>query len=448
MVALAKMPGRKERRYTCGLNKYRYRYMARCQYLNGILKLSICKTKEIRKGETEPKWDVYLSPRDKTYITRERQKDGTYKWRTAKVDNLEWEWEEAGADENYYINPEGKAAIKAILETKNSGVDGVIEWQKKVRTEKIEREEKRKTDRWDAAMKDVPENYPAGFEKFWKTEAFSDHYIFYKGADAKTGYCTGCGLTEKQLKSEMKKWTGRDAEVHEFDFGNKKLRMTTAQMMGLYELKNRDQAKEHIKYGGVITTTKAGTKVYRNSEGIRLTEYEVGKICEELTPEQKKVADSMQQFMQNRCSAWGNATTMQMYGYRRFGGQHYYPIKTSGNTVDTKDQTSYWGVKNQGFTKKTMKNARNAIVVDDIFDVFTKHVTDMASYGSYTAALSDAMKWFNYRQKAGLDDHMTEDEVLDILESKTSVKAQIERAYGKEYQEYFKKLVQDINAEG
>ncbi len=257
-----------------------------------------------------------------------------------------------------------------------------------------------------------------------------------------------CGLTEKQLKSEMKKWTGRDAEVHEFDFGNKKLRMTTAQMMGLYELKNRDQAKEHIKYGGVITTTKAGTKVYRNSEGIRLTEYEVGKICEELTPEQKKVADSMQQFMQNRCSAWGNATTMQMYGYRRFGGQHYYPIKTSGNTVDTKDQTSYWGVKNQGFTKKTMKNARNAIVVDDIFDVFTKHVTDMASYGSYTAALSDAMKWFNYRQKAGLDDHMTEDEVLDILESKTSVKAQIERAYGKEYQEYFKKLVQDINAEG
>lgn len=257
-----------------------------------------------------------------------------------------------------------------------------------------------------------------------------------------------CGLTEKQLKSEMKKWTGKDAEVHEFDFGNKKLRMTTAQMMGLYELKNREQAKEHIKYGGVITTTKAGTKVYRNSEGIRLTEYEVGKICEELTPEQKKVADSMQQFMQNRCSAWGNATTMQMYGYRRFGGQHYYPIKTSGNTVDTKDQTSYWGVKNQGFTKKTMKNARNAIVVDDIFDVFTKHVTDMASYGSYTAALSDAMKWFNYRQKAGLDEHMSEDEVLDILNSKTSVKAQIERAYGKEYQEYFKKLVQDINAEG
>ena len=257
-----------------------------------------------------------------------------------------------------------------------------------------------------------------------------------------------CGLTEKQLKSEMKKWTGRDAEVHEFDFGNKKLRMTTAQMMGLYELKNRDQAKEHIKYGGVITTTKAGTKVYRNSEGIRLTEYEVGKICEELTPEQKKVADSMQQFMQNRCSAWGNATTMQMYGYRRFGGQHYYPIKTSGNTVDTKDQTSYWGVKNQGFTKKTMKNARNAIVVDDIFDVFTKHVTDMASYGSYTAALSDAMKWFNYRQKAGLDEHMSEDEMLDILNSKTSVKAQIERAYGKEYQEYFEKLVQDINAEG
>lgn len=203
MVVRAKMPGIKERRYTCRLNKYKYKYMARCQYLDGILKLSICKTKEIRKGDTEPKWDVFLSPKDKTYITRERQKDGTYKWRTARIDNLEWEWEGEGADEKYYINPEGKAAIKAILETKNSGVEGAIEWQEKVRTEKVEREEKRKTDRWDAAMKDVPESYPAGFEKYWKTEAFNDHYIFYKGADAKTGYCTGC-LQEVPLNKKPK----------------------------------------------------------------------------------------------------------------------------------------------------------------------------------------------------------------------------------------------------
>lgn len=64
----------------------------------------------------------------------------------------------------------------------------------------------------------------------------------------------------------------------------------------------------------------------------------------------------------------------------------------------------------------------NALIVDDIFDVFTKHVTDMATYSTFTAPLSDAMKWFNHRNVEFKD---------DIVVDTNSVQRQIELTYGK-----------------
>lgn len=242
-------------------------------------------------------------------------------------------------------------------------------------------------------------------------------------------------------KTDIKTWTGAKAEVHTIIVQGKELRMTTAQIMSLYELSKRYQAKLHMTGAGIRPTDiripkrtvtdirMHKEKVYHRVKPIQLTEYDIDQICSLLTPEQRQVADAMQQFMEERCADWGNKLTMQMYGYKRFGGKNYFPIRTDGNSVDTRDDTKYWAAKNAGFTKSTMKDARNALIVDDIFDVFTKHVSDMATYATFTAPLADAMKWFNYRNETD------------------SVKTEIERVYGAEYLNYFKKLIQDINSE-
>lgn len=242
-------------------------------------------------------------------------------------------------------------------------------------------------------------------------------------------------------KTDIKTWTGAKAEVQTIIVQGKELRMTTAQIMSLYELSKRYQAKLHMTGAGIRPTdfrmpNRTVTdirmhkeKVYHRIKPIQLTEYDIDQICSLLTSEQRQVADAIQKFMEERCADWGNKLTMQMYGYKRFGGKNYFPIRTDGNSVDTRDDTKYWAAKNAGFTKSTMKDARNALIVDDIFDVFTKHVSDMATYATFTAPLADAMKWFNYRNETD------------------SVKTEIERAYGAEYLNYFKKLIQDINAE-
>ena len=249
-----------------------------------------------------------------------------------------------------------------------------------------------------------------------------------------------------------KDWTGDNAKVHTFMIRGKELQMTTAQIMSLYELRKRNQALLHMKVGGIrpkdittakknvdISKSKIGKEVISRVKPIQLTEYDIDHvICSVLTPEQIKIADAMQQFMANNCADWGNKTTMMMNGYKRFGVKSYFPIKVDGNSVDTKDQTAYWATQNNSFTKQTRERAANALIVDDIFDVFTKHVTDMATYSTFTAPLSDAMKWFNHRN-VEFDG--------DIAADTDSVQRQIELTYGKEYLEYFKKLIKDINAE-
>ncbi len=249
-----------------------------------------------------------------------------------------------------------------------------------------------------------------------------------------------------------KDWTGDNAKVHTFMIRGKELHMTTAQIMSLYELRKRNQALLHMKVGGIrpkdittakknvdISKSKIGKEVISRVKPIQLTEYDIDHvICSVLTPEQIKIADAMQQFMANNCADWGNKTTMMMNGYKRFGVKSYFPIKVDGNSVDTKDQTAYWATQNNSFTKQTRERAANALIVDDIFDVFTKHVTDMATYSTFTAPLSDAMKWFNHRN-VEFDG--------DIAADTDSVQRQIELTYGKEYLEYFKKLIKDINAE-
>ena len=258
---------------------------------------------------------------------------------------------------------------------------------------------------------------------------------------------------ESELEGiNTKDWTGDNAKVHTFVIRGKELQMTTAQIMSLYELRKRNQALLHMKVGGIrpkdITTAKKNVDISKSKLGkeiisrvkpVQLTEYDIDRvICSVLTPEQIKIADAMQQFMANNCADWGNKTTMMMNGYKRFGVKSYFPIKVDGNSVDTKDQTAYWATQNNSLTKQTRERAANALIVDDIFDVFTKHVTDMATYSTFTAPLSDAMKWFNHRNV----------EFDGVIAADTdSVQRQIELTYGKEYLEYFKKLIKDINAE-
>lgn len=201
MIHALSEPG-KERRWNGEWNKYRYRLAARCQQLNGYLKVSICTRTDIENGINTPKWDVFINYLGDEYITRERQEDGSYKWRDAYILNLEKDNWYGGRDyDRYmYISPEGEREIQSLLGTKQRGYGGICEWQQGCKKRREDAKIKRLTDKWDEEMKPIKE-LPKGFESWWQHNAFDgDNYIFYESANATEGFCTSCLDTVKLLE--------------------------------------------------------------------------------------------------------------------------------------------------------------------------------------------------------------------------------------------------------
>ena len=98
-------------------------------------------------------------------------------------------------------------------------------------------------------------------------------------------------------------------------------------------------------------------------------------------------------------------------------------------TTDTKDstanQTGLYHIANMGASKPTSEKAKNVLMLDDAFDTFTRHVSDMATYNAWAEATKDAMRWYNYQ------DHETGE----------TVQKSIQQAYGNAALRYFEKLM-------
>ena len=76
------------------------------------------------------------------------------------------------------------------------------------------------------------------------------------------------------------------------------------------------------------------------------------------------------------------------------------------------------------------------MVIGSAFDVFANHTSDMAKYGSMVLPILDAMKWINYSATM---------ETSGTQYTTASVRKAMDRAYGVDAQNYFVKLMRDLN---
>ena len=225
---------------------------------------------------------------------------------------------------------------------------------------------------------------------------------------------------------DLTKLTGKKAE--EFTFKLEKggtLKMTKANIMELYVLSKREQAQSHIYGGGVRISgdNDARPRV--------LTKADVDAIVKTLTADEKRIADGMQQFLSKDCAGWGNETSVRLLGYKKFGEEYYWPIKTDSNSRNTTKLEDNFAanisaIKNQGMTKQTVEGASNPIMIGDIFDTYTKHISNMAAYSAYALPLSDFTRWYNSR----------------------GVKTEIEQMLGKKGLDYINNFLMAVNGSG
>lgn len=229
-----------------------------------------------------------------------------------------------------------------------------------------------------------------------------------------------------------------ERETHTFDLDGQKVTLSTAQIMSLYELMKRKQAQDHIFTGGIRPDAVRGGRGIRESrraDAVRVTVEDLAEITGKLTEEQIRIADGLQKYMGGRLAELGNQASMEVYGYQKFNEPDYFPIQVDKNqtqkdiTKDAQAQT----IAGRGFTKSTTPKANNAVMVGSIFDIFSSHVNDMATYAAWLSTMENVrrIRDFTYRDSEG---------------NRTgTVKSVIERVFGRNGNSYLNKLVDDLN---
>lgn len=229
-----------------------------------------------------------------------------------------------------------------------------------------------------------------------------------------------------------------EREKHTFELSGGKVTMSTAQIMGLYELMKRKQAQDHILKGGIRPDTISsgrGLREDRRSDPVKVSVDDLATITGTLTEEQIRIADGLQKFMGGKLAELGNEASMAVYGYRKFTEKDYYPIKVDKNQTkrDISKEAQAATIAGRGFTKSVTPKANNAVMVESIFDTYSSHVNDMATYAAWLPTMENIrrIRDFTFRDGEG---NRTGD-----------VKSIIERVFGKNGNAYLNKLVDDIN---
>ena len=246
---------------------------------------------------------------------------------------------------------------------------------------------------------------------------------------------TKSAYTPKQVRQ----WS---RETHSVELSSKKkVQMTTAQLMSLYCLSRREQAMKHLQGGGIRIAsfkTKGGT--VNQAENYTLSTADISKLTGMLTAEQIEVADKLQAFMSSVCADWGNEVSMQRFGYNAFTEENYFPIETDSNNRAAVDESArendLFRLLNLSATKALVQNANNAVVIQDIFDVFAAHAADMAKYNGLALPILDTLKWYNYVEKT---------RPVNGQFTTQSVQKSLEAAYGRDAQKYVTNFLRDLN---
>lgn len=268
------------------------------------------------------------------------------------------------------------------------------------------------------------------------TIGFDDHAMNVKGAQNEFQ------RIQEAVGEDTFNTIWEDSKVESFKLeSGKTLNLTHGQMVTLFLLSERKQALEHILTGGIQTAEVKPKKLGKNTvlrkssvQREKITRSDIINIVKSLSPEEIKCAKMIQHYLNTTVSDWGNEVSMKVWGYNKFTEEKYFPIKIARETVDANvEEAAVTKIINPGFAKKTKPSAKNAVVLDNVLSVASNHISAMSAYQALSMPLQDLENVWNYRGYG-------EDGII-----KGSVREAIERAYGREANEYIEKFLKDVN---
>lgn len=255
-------------------------------------------------------------------------------------------------------------------------------------------------------------------------------------------------ISEKDIK-KMSETNVKVMALDKKEGVKKEINISKAQIISAYLDILRDQARMHLlgevtdkdtsrktiedSLGGfVLPDRRVGLVVKRDKTVYKLTEAEINTIIQEnLTENEIALAEKMRYMYSKLLSSFGNEASNAVYGYDKFLEKNYVPIKVDSDSLTMKNsdlEKMMVTLKNKGFTKSLQKEAYNALVLEDAFDVLSRHMDEMTTYYAYFPAIIDLQKFYNMTDENG-----------------DSVHREMSRVMGNGGTDYFMNLIRDLN---
>ena len=214
------------------------------------------------------------------------------------------------------------------------------------------------------------------------------------------------------------------------------LTLSTAQIMELYELTQREQAHDHLLKGGVVQPEIESAKIRRGTDAILLTEGDLASIVGTLTDQQKQTADKLQRLTTGLLADYGNQASMAAYGYRKFTEDHYWLLHSAKEGIRSSVERGSGqtrSIANIGLAQAVIPHANNPLDLPGLFSTFSSHAGDMIDYAAWLLPMEDANRLFNFKFRDG-EGNLTG----------RSVKGLLDRVGGEGSQRYWHNLMEDI----
>ena len=276
-------------------------------------------------------------------------------------------------------------------------------------------------------------------------------------------------IEDLQDKYNFKKWSGKADKGVTFtlDDGGT-VTLTREQILSIYATAKRERTggnnTTHVFDGGIVVDdelrrglkdkistalaqrSEKGKKAFSDafseqirSEARHLTVNDLARITAALTDEQKAYADSVVGLLSTTVGGWGNETSMEMYGYKKFTEDYYFPVMSDKSYLYTRfgisDDTR---LKHAGFTNKVVRGANNPIIITGFTNVAAGHINQMALYSSFTVPIENMTRLYNYELSP------TEDADGHTVRG-MSVKKALTNAYGNAANEYIADFMRALN---
>lgn len=177
---------------------YQYDLYISCGVQEGILRAAFFLARDLRLGGVKPIYQVFIDKEARKFVTWDAVHE---KWSNSKLDRLSWPG--CRYRSGVFMTAEDNDRMKEYLGVVCDKSEGILEFQRDVRSEELEKRHKKETDAWDAVMVQIPP-CPEDWKNWVDKYGIPQNYLFYEYSRKKEqeGYCSWC---EKMVPIEKPK---------------------------------------------------------------------------------------------------------------------------------------------------------------------------------------------------------------------------------------------------